>query len=267
MYDLIIIGMGPSGMSAGVYAKRRNLNVLILENNTPGGAVLKAETIDNYLGFSKIKGSDLALSMFNHINDLGVSYKIENVLKIEDHKDIKTITTNKGTYNTKTILIANGKGLNKLIINNKPIIAKNISYCTLCDGALYKNKDVVLISEDEKEKVFLENIVNKLYVINKDEIKDIVIENDLIKELILSDKKINVDGIFLGEGNSIKVEFDKDLNIRNNGKITVNEKYETKANGIYASGDVINKDLYQVCNAVSEGAEAVVNIIKYLGEE
>lgn len=267
MYDLIIIGMGPSGMSAGLYAKRSNLNVLILESNAPGGTLLKVKNIDNYLGFSNTSGTDLALSMFNHIQDLGIEYKIENVLKIENKKEYKEIITNKEKYKTKTILITSGKSINKLIINNENIIADNISYCVLCDGALYKDKNVVLIEEtsDDTEKLYLDNIAKCLKVLKKEEIKDINIENNLVKEIKTNDETIKTDGVFVSSGDNIATEFDKDLDIRENGKIKINDKYETKVEGIYASGDVIKKDIYQVCNAVSEGAEAVISIIKYLG--
>lgn len=266
MYDLIIIGMGPAGMSAGVYAKRSGLNVLMLESSAPGGAILKAKTINNYLGFKNISGPDLALEMFNHINSLDVKYKVEKVLKI-NNGDEKEVITDKHTYKTKTVLITSGKGINKLIINGKNISANNLSFCTLCDGALYKDKNVILIKNknDDNEEQFLKNIVNNLYVIPKESIKDIEVNNDIITKVI-TDKEINVDGVFVSDFDNVITEFDKELNIRENGKIVVNNEYETKVDGIYAAGDVIKKEVYQVSTAVGEGASAAISIIKKLGE-
>lgn len=268
MFDLIIIGMGPAGMSAGVYAKRSNLNVLMLESNTPGGNVLKAKTVDNYLGFNNVSGTDLAVSMFNHINELDISYKIEKVLKLDNKNEYKEVITNKDTYKAKRVLITSGKGNNKLFINNNEIKADNISYCALCDGALYKDKDVLLIKENnesDNEEVFLKSNVANLYICSKNDIKEIIILDNLVKKVILKDKELDVSGIFVSGSDEYSTIFDKDLIERKNGKIIVNKQYETNVSGIYAAGDVTDKDLYQISTAVAEGATAAVNIIKDLG--
>lgn len=279
MYDLIIIGMGPAGMSAGIYAKRAGLKVKVLEKNAPGGLLLKLKKIDNYLGFSNIDASILALKMFEHFNNVGVSYEIEDVKEIIDEKDKKIIKTDKNTYNTKNILITSGMQRKKLKIKNEEqFIGKGVSYCTVCDASLYKDKEVAIIGNEDaiKDVNYLRNIASKIYFINvtnsKINVDNAEVINNEIKELIKEDKfkiklnnnkEIDVDGIFVNLGTDKESSFDMNLNIRNEkGFIEVNNNMETKIKGIYAAGDVIKKDLYQICTAVSEGAIAVNNIKK-----
>ena len=279
MYDLIIIGMGPAGMSAGIYAKRAGLKVKVLEKNAPGGLLLKLKKIDNYLGFSNIDASTLALKMFEHFNNVGVSYEIEDVKEIIDEKDKKIIKTDKNTYNTKNILITSGMQRKKLKIKNEEqFIGKGVSYCIVCDASLYKDKEVAIIGNEDaiKDVNYLRNIASKIYFINvtnsKINVDNAEVINNEIKELIKEDKfkiklnnnkEIDVDGIFVNLGTDKESSFDMNLNIRNEkGFIEVNNNMETKIKGIYAAGDVIKKDLYQICTAVSEGAIAVNNIKK-----
>ena len=149
MFDLIIIGAGPAGMSASIYASKSNLKTLLIECDTPGGLLNKLNNIDNYLGFNNISGSDLAFNMYEHIRKENIELKHEKVLKIENNKDYKKVITNKNEYQTKKIIIAIGRKPKKAgIQGEEKYNKKGISYCAICDSHLYKNKDVVVIGDN-----------------------------------------------------------------------------------------------------------------------
>lgn len=286
MYDCVIIGMGCAGMSAAIYAQNAGLKTLILEESAPGGLLNKVKTVNNYLGFKNINGSDLAFNMFEHVRSLNIEYKITKVLDIKNFDDYKLITTTKGEYKTKGIIIACGRKIKRSgISNEEKYINRGISYCAMCDGALYKNKDVVVLGSNEsaiEEAKYLSNIVRSVTLIsNKDisfEIENInFINNKKVKEfvgdenisgLVLDDDSVvKCDGVFIYYGYSSDVAFINSLNITDTkGYIIVDENMRSNINCIYACGDIIKKDLYQVSTAVSEGAIAAVNLNKELNE-
>lgn len=275
MYDLIIIGLGPAGLNAGVYASKANLKTLAIEENTPGGLLLKLGEINNYLGLPNITGMDLAFKMFEHFNKENIEYKIEKVLEIENKENKKIVKTNKNIYEAKNILITSGikrKTLKKMDM----FIGKGVSYCAVCDASLYKNKIVAVIGNKEAidDIKYLNGIVKKIYFITEEkidmdceiinsEVKNVKKENDKFILELENNEKLNVDGIFINIGKDFSSSFDKSLNIRNEkGFIEVNKNMETKTKGIYAAGDVIKKDLRQICTATAEAAIAVNHIKK-----
>lgn len=272
MYDLIIIGMGPAGLSAGIYAKRAGLNVLVLEKNAPGGLLLKIKKVDNYLGFTNIDASTLALKMFEHFNSHSITYNIEEVIKVEDKENYKLIKTNKKIYKTKNVLITTGMQRKKLKLDNEDILLeKEVSYCVVCDAPLYKNKEVAIIGTEKsiEDVEYLKTIAKKVYFIttNKINVDNTEVINKQIKHLTKKDKfkltfednsTVSVDGLFVDIGNT-QNSFDRFLRNKK-GFIEVNKLLETKIKGIYAAGDAIQKELYQICTAVSEGAIAINNI-------
>ena len=214
MYDLIIIGMGISGVSAAIYAKRSNLNVLIIEGDTPGGTLNKIPNITNYPGFSKISGPDLAMNLFNTINKLEIPYKLEKVTDVI-LEDIKTVKTKDNIYHSKYLLISSGRKPNLLgLEHEEEFLGKGISTCALCDGALYKNKEVALVGGGESalsEALYLAKICKKVYLIHRREefrakeltIKNVkeepnieLILNNEIKKLIIK-RQHKLTGIFL----------------------------------------------------------------------
>lgn len=281
MYDLIIIGLGPAGINAGIYALRSKLNVLLIEKQTPGGKLNSISKIDNYLGAIDLTGPELATNFYKQIRALKPEIKLEEVIDVKTIDDFKEVTTNSGTYNSKAIIIASGSGQKKL----KGFEAmQSISYCALCDANLYEGKDVILIGNNFKaveEAKYLSKIVNKLYfvyegsaidlkldnveIIYDEEVKDIKLENNLIKEVILKNRRLKTDGLFVSLGSGPATYFVKNLGITDEkGYITVNEKQETNILGIYACGDIVKKDVYQIINAASEGAIAAVNAGKYV---
>jgi len=172
MYDLIIIGMGVSGISAGIYAKRAGLNVLMLEGSAPGGIINSISKIENYPGIKEISGPDLAYNLFEQVNDLNIEFKLEKVTDVII-EDIKTIKTINNIYQSKYILIASGRRPKLLGIKNElDFLGKGISTCALCDGAFYKGKDIAVVgggSSALTEAIYLSKIVNKVYLIHRSE--------------------------------------------------------------------------------------------------
>lgn len=288
MYDLIIIGMGISGVSAGIYAHRAGLKVLILEGSTPGGTINGISKIENYPGISSISGPDLAYNLFAEINKLGIEYKLERVTDVILEK-VKKIKTTNNVYEAQNLLIASGRRPKMLgLKNEEKFLGRGISTCALCDGALYKNSDVAVIgggSSALSEALYLANIVNKVYLIHRrdefrgedtlvrelkeknnielilnNEVTELKIENNALKGIILKEGKvINIKGIFIYIGFIPNTDFLINTDIAmDSGYILVDEHHKTNIKGVYASGDVVKKDIYQIINAASEGAEAVV---------
>jgi len=280
MYDLIIIGLGPAGINASIYAKRANLNVLVIEKDAPGGTLNSIKEIENYLGFPSISGPDLALNFYKQFKTLKIPMVNEEVIKLENENDKKMVTTNKNKYKAKAVIIATGRGTKKL---NFGINIKGVSYCALCDANLYENKTVAIYGNNSKtleEALYLSDIAKKVYLIVKDmkinnlnkdnieiitneEVTDLVAEDKQLKEIILKNQTIIADGLFLNLGYGPATYFCEDLT-NEEGYLEVNIKQETLIPGIYASGDNIKKDVYQIINAASEGAIAAINANKYI---
>lgn len=292
MYDLIIIGLGPAGINACIYAKRSNLNVLVIEKGMPGGTLHNIRDVENYLGYKHINGSDLAMQFYKQFKELNIPMKNEEVINITLENNIKIIQTSKNTYKTKSIIICTGRGPLKLNLKNNEL--PNISYCVLCDGALYKNKNVALYGNNAKvleDTIYLSNIAKNVYLIVnqgdligptelKEKIKDLknvkIYFNEYITELIgnkklesikLKNLEIDIDGLFVNNEFGPLTSFCKDLEITNEkGYILVDSHQETNVKGIFACGDNTKKEIYQIITAASEGASAAVNAYKYIKE-
>lgn len=292
MYDLIIIGMGISGISAAIYAKRNNLNVLVLEKSSPGGLLNKINVVSNYPGVGDITGPELSYELFKQFNENKIEYKISEVVDIKIDSDIKKVITSEKVYETKYVIIASGRVPRKLGLENEDkLFGKGISTCALCDGNLYKGKDIAVVgggNSSLEETIYLSKLINKIYLIHRRE--KFSAENNLVEEVkkidnveIITNSKIirinEEDGVIksidLDNGLNLKISglfeyigyipansyIDK-LNITNEeGYIIVNDNYETLISGIYAVGDSISKKHYQLVHAASEGAEAATNII------
>ncbi len=293
MYDLIVIGMGIGGITAGIYAKRGNLNVLLLDSGMPGGMLNNIEQISNYPGLLNVKGSDFADMLFSQVKDLEIPYKLESVTEIKVCEDKKVVVTNKGEYEGQNVIIATGTKPKYLGLDNeKDLLGRGISTCATCDGAFYKDKVVAVVGSGSsalQESLYLAKIVKKIYLLNrKDKFKGEkilekkvrakenieIICNVNIKEYHEKEGKIEkitldngqeleVDGVFIYIGYKPNTEIFRDLDILDDqGYVIVNDKYETKIPGIYAIGDVIKKDIYQLVTAANDGIYAVSNISK-----
>ena len=289
MYDLIIIGMGISGISASIYAYRAGMKVLLLEGSAPGGTINGISKIENYPGLSSISGPDLAYNLFEEVNKLGIEYKLEKVTDVSLDEDSKKVKTTSNVYEAKYLLIASGRRPKMLgLENEEKLLGKGISTCALCDGALYKNSDIAVIgggSSALSEALYLANIVDKVYLIHRrdefrgeetlikevnqkdnielilnNEVTALKIDDDTLNGIILKDGRvINVKGIFIYIGFIPNTDFliNSGINLAD-GYVLVDEHHETNIKGVYASGDVTKKEIYQIINAASEGAEAVV---------
>lgn len=291
IFDTVIIGSGPAGVTAAIYAHRSNLKYLLLEKSAIGGKIINAYEVENYPGFLKVQGSDLALAFRSQVKSLNLNFKREEVLKIDKMNNSFFITTSKDRYESKTVVIATGTKENELNLPNEAfLLGRGVSYCATCDGSFYKDKDVIVYGGGDSaitEATFLSSIAKKVTIISRHELrgepKNIdklhslnnieYISNTTISELIGKEKlekvklsngnELKVDGLFVYIGSKPKLDFLNKFNILNKkGYIEVDEHFNTKEKGIYAIGDVIEKELRQVVTATSDGARVIQTILK-----
>ena len=293
VYDTIIIGSGVAGMTAAIYLKRANLKILLLEKNIPGGQINQTPAISNFPGIKQIDGVSLSLSILDQLKNLGVETKYGNVIDIKTGK-IKTITTDLEQYKTKTILIATGRKPKELgLENEKQLTGRGISWCAICDGPLYKNKTVAVVGGGNsafEEALYLSTIVEKLYLIHRRNtfradpilleklkqkknvefilnanITKINEENNHLKNIEVNNQPLNIDGLFIYIGFEPATKIFEKIKIKmDNGYIITNKKMQTNKKGIYAAGDVIKKDYYQITTAIGEATTAALTIKKDL---
>ena len=292
-YDVIIIGAGPAGISASIYLKRANVNCLLLESDAPGGLLNKIHKIENYPGFTDDTGSILAFRMYSQVENLRIDLKIEKVINIKSTNDSYEVFTKNNTFISKYIIIATGRTPKKLEVkNSEKYEGKGISYCAVCDGALYRNKDIAIVGGGNTAidtANYMSNIANKIYIINRSsnlradqkgqeeikklenvnvlyntKLKDIIGDDTGVQGVVLEDgTEINLSGIFVCIGQTNNSAFYQNLNLKTDNRgIVVDKDLKTTANNVYACGDSISKDLYQVVTATSEGAMVASNIIK-----
>lgn len=290
IYDVIIIGLGASGVSASIYAKRSGLNVCVINYGIPGGIISTSSIVENYPGFKSISGSDFAFNLFEQFNNLDVPLFNEEVINIIDG-DIKEVKTKNNIYKAKKIIICSGRKPRRLDVENEDkFLGRGISYCATCDGNLYKDKTVCVVGGGNsalESALYLSNLCKEVYILvrkdkfigNKsliDEVNEkenicikfmtniISVEgNDVVTGVKTNNGEIKLDGIFVNIGYEPSINIVKDLNIKlDKNYIVVDEHMETNIKGIYAAGDIIKKDLYQLVTAVSEGAIAATNVYK-----
>lgn len=295
VYDLIVIGLGPAGISACIYAKRSGLNILAFEKRAPGGLINTTNLVENYPGYSKIDGPSLAFNMFKHLKDLEVPIKMEEVVKIEKNDNI-VITTKNNSYETKTLIIGTGRSPRKPDIEDfNKFEGKGISYCAICDASLYKNKDVCVLGSGDsafEETLYLSKLCKSVTIVSRsneikasdhlqDEvallknvkilkntnIKKLFGENKLEGAILTNEEILNFDALFIYIGFVPISSLFKDVNLKmDKNYILVNNKCETSIPGIFACGDIIKKDLYQIVTATSEGAIAASSVLNYINE-
>ena len=283
MYDVIILGAGPAGVSASLYTQRANKKTLIIYGEFSN--LNKAEKIDNYYGFENgISGKDLYEAGIKQAQNIGVETVKEEVIKIEIEDNYFKIITDKNTYEGKSIILATGAKKNTLKINGiNELEGKGVSYCAICDGFFYRNKDVVVIGSGNyaiSETNDLINIANKITILTNGEkapevradnveiitknIKEISGENKVEEVRFQDDSTIKVDGVFIAQGTAGATELAKKLGIMmKNDKILVDEDMKTNVNGIFACGDCTG-GLLQVSKSVYEGTKAGLAVVQYL---
>lgn len=294
MYDIIIIGAGPAGMTAAIYAARANKKVLVLEALSYGGEILNTLKIENYPVEENISGFDFATKLYNQIIKLGVEVKLEKVISINESKEVKT---NESVYTSKSIIIATGLNNRKLnLVLEEELTGKGISYCATCDGAFFKGKDVAVVGGGNtalEDALYLSDICNKVYlihrrnefradpitidkVLNKNNIKvmyDTIITkingNNYLEGIEVNNNEIiAINGLFIAIGKIPNLNYlNNIIETNEDGYIKSNELCHTNIEGIFVAGDIREKTLRQLVTATSDGAIAATEAIKYINNK
>lgn len=296
IYDCVVIGAGVAGMTAAIYLKRANINVLLLESSVPGGQINRSAKVENYPGFLEIDGPSLAMKMYEQVQNLNIEYRYGEVIDIQEQSDLKLIKTSNDEILCKGVIIATGRVPKELGLENETaLVGHGISWCAICDGPFFKNKDVCVVGGGNsalEESLYLSEICKTVTIIHrrdqfradallieqvksKDNIK--ILYNSVVNTInetegflssILVEqeetiKEIECDGLFIYIGSKPVTGFTKNLNIeKKDDYIIVDRNMKTKIKGIYACGDVIYKEVYQLSTAVGEGAQAAMSFKK-----
>lgn len=294
IYDVIIIGLGPAGISAAIYAKRSGLNTLVLESKMPGGLLNYTNIVNNYPGFINITGPDLSMKMYEHFKSYDIEYKNEEVVDLEIG-ETKKIKTSSGEYETKNVIIATGRSRRSLgLPRENELRGGGISYCAMCDGHFYKGKSVGVVGAGDsslEEALYLANVVNDVTIIVRGKslvgsktlveqvqsknnikvlfeknVKELLIEDEKLTGVVLDDESIlKLSGLFVYIGFDPVLPFKTELGFeKDKGYLIVDENCETNIEGVYAVGDIIKKNLYQIISAECEGATAASAIARKL---
>ncbi|RHB46703.1 thioredoxin-disulfide reductase [Exiguobacterium sp. AM39-5BH] len=300
IYDVIIIGAGPAGMTAALYASRANLSTLMIERGIPGGQMANTEDIENYPGYDSILGPDLSQKMFDHSKAFGAEYAYGDVQSISDETEYKIVHAHNRDYKARAIILASGAQYKKIgVPGEEELGGRGVSYCAVCDGAFFKGKNLFVIGGGDsavEEGVFLTRFADKVTIVHRrdelraqkilqkrafDNPKIDFIWNHTLKEIKEADGKVGgarlvstvdgtesdyeIDGVFIYIGMNPITGFVKDLGITNEqGYIVTNEAMETKIPGIFAAGDVRDKTLRQVVTATNDGSIAAQNAQHYI---
>lgn len=296
-YDVAIIGSGIAGMTSALYLKRFGLNPIIIEKSVPGGQINRSALVENYPGFSSIDGPTLASNVFSQIMEMRIPYKNGNVKKIISNTETKKVVLDNEEIDVKAIIIATGRQSKELgLPNEKTLTGRGVSWCAICDGYFFRNQDVAIVGGGDsafEETLFLSSICRKIYLIHRrdsykaslnlqnkvKELKNVefvtnsnIIEinevDNKLDSIIVEDAnkkqtKLQVSGLFIYIGSVPDTQNFKELNILDeNGYVIVDKNYETNITGIYACGDVIKKELYQLTTAVGEASQTAYNLKK-----
>ena len=300
IYDVVIIGSGPSGLAAAIYAQRAKLNTITIEKQyMSGGQVLNTYEVDNYPGLPEINGFDMGQKFRQHAEKLGAKFIKDEVLELNIMDKIKKVHCKNNEFLTKTVIIATGAQHRLLEVKGEQeLYGKGVSYCATCDGAFYKEKTVAVVGGGDvalEDAIFLSRLCKKVYLIHRrDEFRGVKIlqekvfsidnieviwdtvvdeicgENEVtsinISNVKTKDRKtLDVDGVFVAIGIIPNSHiFEKHLKLDESNYIIANEDCKTSVDGVFVAGDVRTKALRQIVTAVSDGANAITSIEKYL---
>jgi len=294
MYDLVIVGAGPAGMTSAIYSARQKLKTLIISKNFGGQMAQKAVEIENYPGFEKVTGFDLISKMENQIKNVDVVR--EKVIEVKKENDIFFLKTEGDkVFQSKVVIIATGAEPRRLnVLGEVNYLGRGVSYCSTCDGPLFKNKEVAIIGGGDagfETAIFMKNYASKIYILEREEsvkasidnqkkasgievitsarlkeIKGDNFVNQIVFELSGKEKTLDVKGVFIQAGYVPETSFLGDLVELNEKKeIIVNfETFETKTRGLFAVGDVNCGKVKQIVVACGQGATAVIHGYKYI---
>lgn len=302
IYDVIIIGAGPAGMTAAVYASRGNISTLILERGIPGGQMMNTEEIENYPGYEHISGPDLSQKMLSHAKLFGAEYAYGDVVEVRDDGEYKTIVTSDKQYQTKTIIIATGTEYSKLgIAGESELTGRGVSYCAVCDGAFFKNKEIFVIGGGDsavEEAMYLTRYANKVTIVHRrDKLraqkilqeramannKIAFIWNTVVKSINGEDKvqsitlqstgddraerTLDTEGVFMFVGVRPLTKPFANLGILDDkGYVIADNNLATTVPGIFVAGDVRVKTVRQVVTAAGDGGVAAQSVLHFIEE-
>ncbi len=301
MYDIIVIGAGTAGLTASIYGRRANKNVLVLEALSYGGQIINTLSIENYPVEENISGMEFATRIYNQAKNLGAEIKFEKVVELKKENNVFIVKTTKNSYEAKTVVIATGNKSRKLNIDKEDsLLGKGISYCGTCDGAFFKGKDVAVLGNGNtavEDALYLAGLANKVYLVSRNsalnaeevEVEELkkksnveIIFNSSVSKIIGEEKlegieivnkendskTLNIDGLFIAIGripdNGI---FASLADLDESGYIIAGEDCKTKTPGLFVAGDTRTKEVRQLVTATSDGAIVISEIIKYLNRD
>ena len=301
MYDTIIIGAGPAGMTAALYAARSNLKVALIEGGLPGGQMNNTSDIENYPGYANISGPELAEKMFEPLENLGVEHLYGFVETVEDHGEFKKVVTDDQVYETRTVIVATGSKHRLLEVpGEEELNSRGVSYCAVCDGAFFRDQDLLVVGGGDsavEEAIFLTQFAKTVTIVHR---RDELRAQKVLQDRAFANEKINFiwdsvvkeikgenrvesvvienvktgqvteqafGGVFIYVGLDPVSDFVQELQIRDQaGWIVTDDHMKTSVAGVFAVGDVRQKDLRQVTTAVGDGAIAGQEAYKYITE-
>ena len=292
MYDVIIIGGGPAGITAGIYCQRANLKTIIFEKETIGGQIASSPLVENFPGCKSISGAQLATNFYEQAEELGIPIEIEEVLEIIPGKT-NIVKTDFGEYESKVVILATGSKYRLLGLPKEvDYIGKGIAFCTSCDGAFYKGKTIAVIGGGNTavtNALYMANLCKKVYlidicdhlicektleeklrklpnveIIQQTGVKELIGDDELTGIKLTNDKVLDIEGMFISIGMVAQTDLVKDLVKLNPQNYVDSEDCLTNIPGIFVAGDCRSKNIRQLTTAVADGTTAAVNAIKYI---
>ncbi|MCR8928829.1 thioredoxin-disulfide reductase [Priestia megaterium] len=300
IYDVIIVGAGPAGMTAAVYTSRANLSTVLIERGIPGGQMANTQDVENYPGFDHVLGPELSNKMFEHAKKFGAIYKYGDIKEIIDEGPIKKVVTSNDEYQAKTVIISTGADHKKLGVPGEDELGgRGVSYCAVCDGAFFKNRELVVVGGGDsavEEAVYLTRFASKVTIVHRrdelraqkilqerafandkvefiwhKEVTNIKGDNGKVSTVQLRDTQtgeesdLSTDGIFIYVGTLPLNGAFENLDITNEeGYVVTDENMATKIPGIYAAGDIRDKMLRQIVTATGDGSIAAQSVQHYI---
>ncbi|SIS43298.1 thioredoxin-disulfide reductase [Salimicrobium flavidum] len=300
IYDVIIVGAGPAGMTAAVYTSRANLSTLMIERGIPGGQMANTEDVENYPGYESILGPDLSNKMFSHAKKFGAEYAYGDIKEIIDGKEYKTVKAGKKEYKARSIILGTGAEYKELgVPGEKELGGRGVSYCAVCDGAFFRDKELVVVGGGDsavEEGVYLTRFASKVTVVHRrDELRaqkilqdrafdnekinfiwnttvsSINDENGKVGSVTLYDKEAEeeyeykTDGTFIYIGLIPLNSAFRNLGVTNEeGYVETDERMETNVRGVFAAGDIRDKELRQIVTATGDGSIAAQSAQHYI---
>jgi thioredoxin reductase (NADPH) len=301
IYDVIIAGAGPAGMTAALYTSRASLSTLMVERGVPGGQMANTEDVENYPGYDSILGPDLSTKMFDHAKKFGAEYGYGDIKEIKDGKEFKTVVTGSKEFKARAVIVTTGAKYKKLgVPGESELGGRGVSYCAICDGAFFKGKELFVIGGGDsaiEEAVYLTRFATKVTVVHRrDELRaqkilqersfanpkveflwshiltkingDGVVGSVVVKSTKDgTEKELKTDGVFIYVGMEPLNDAVKNLGILNaEGYIETNDVMETKVPGIFAAGDIREKNLRQIVTATGDGCTAARSAQHFIEE-